>query len=283
MFVRETHSAGGEVNATRELFRKTSHFFARFPILWVPVLLADLLRTLIGTFVPQLTRGALLAAAPKSALGGIAALPKPATIAAISSGIGFAATALGLLLYLYALGIVARALVKSTQHPSWRPTLNFEFPRGIWPAWLQVCGLAALFALLSAIVISWIVRSGLKGGAFQFCVFAVIIPLIAVLLYPAMLVLRRYVLKVQTGVAYEAWPRLPYYLLVFAAVLCSNLAGTAIGVRHAAECGRAEHPAGLWLSAAANTGIGGDCLSVRVRDDGALPKRLSRERRSRRR
>ena len=216
------------MNPTLDLFRRTSQVFVRFPILWVPLLLADVLRAVLNTFVPQLVRGALLASAPKSALGGIAALPKPGTIAAISAGIGFAATAIGLLLYLYALGVIALALMDRTDHSSWKPKLNFDFPRGIWGAWLQACALAALFALFSATVISWIVRSGARGGSVQARVFAAVLPFLTLLIYPATVLLRRYVLKVQGEAANDAWPRLPYYLLLLASAIASNLAGTGI-------------------------------------------------------
>ena len=66
---------GAAVNHVRDLFRRTSLLFVKYPILWLPLVLADTLRTLLQYFTQPLTRGALLAAAPRSSLTGAIAGP----------------------------------------------------------------------------------------------------------------------------------------------------------------------------------------------------------------
>ncbi len=225
------------MNATRDLFRRTSLLFAKYPILWLPLLVADVLRSLVQLMSRGVTRAALLAAAPKSAFGGVAGAPRPGTIALIGGSIGFIVTALGLLAYLYALGVVARALEKETFLASTRtPELKFAKPEGLVPAWLQSAGLAAIFLIFSAtfvsgVVLPWTLRKHFQQATVQWIALAVIVPVAVVLLYVAVGFLRRYVLRVQSGPLLEAGPRGPYFAILVVTALLSNLA--AVGIAYA--------------------------------------------------
>ncbi len=224
------------MNATRDLFRRTSLLFAKYPVLWLPLVMADVIRSLIQLLSRPLTRAAMMAAAPRSAFGGVAGAPSPGTIAAIGGGIGFVVTAIGLLLYLYALGIVARSLAQDTFTPSQAPRLRFPVPEGLLPAWLQAAGLAAVFVVFSTvwitgIVVPWTSRAHFRPASVQWIALAGILPVAALLLYFAVDILRRYVLRVQSQPLAEPGPRIPYFLLLLVTALFSNLA--AIGIAFA--------------------------------------------------
>ncbi len=225
------------MNATRDLFRRTSLLFAKFPILWLPLLMADVLRSLIQLFSRPVTRAALLAAAPKSALGGIAGAPSPGRIALISGTMGFIITAIGLLLYIYALGLIARSLRKETFISETRaPELSFTVPEGLLAAWLQAIGLAAVFIVFSgtvvtAVLIPWTSRKHSQPGTVQWIALAVFVPAVALILYLAVNFLRRYALRVQSRPLDETGPRMPYFLLLITTALFSNLA--ALGIAYA--------------------------------------------------
>ncbi len=225
------------MNATRDLFRRTSHLFAKYPVLWLPLLMADVLRSLIQLLSRPVTRAALLAAAPKSAFGGVAGAPSAAKIALIGGALGFLVTAIGLFLYMYALGVIARSLERDafTSKPR-APELRFSSPKGLLQAWLQTAGLAAIFvvfttAFISGVVLPWTSRARFKPGNVQWIALAVIVPAAAVLLYFAVDILRRYVLRVQSLSPLENGPRSPYFLLLLVTALFSNLA--AFGIAYA--------------------------------------------------
>ena len=222
------------VNETGSLFRRTTVLFTRYPILWVAPLLADVLRSLVQWFSRPLTRAALIAVAPRSVLGGsVAGVPSPAKMAMIGGGIGFCVTALGLLLYLYALGVVAKALIPSASLASRKPELDFEIPEGLGTAWLRASLLAAVFLLysitfVSNILLPWAGRTHLKPGAIQALLFACIVPVLLLVLYLSIGFLRRYVLGVQGQPLSHIGSRMPYFLLLVAAALASNLAAFGI-------------------------------------------------------
>lgn len=226
----------------RDLFRRTSLLFVKYPILWLPLVLADTLRTLLQSFAQPLTRGALLAAAPRSTItGGIAGPPPTWKVELIVSVIGFGAVALGLLLLLYALGVVARAVRPERSIDRQQPELHFEIPEGLGAAWLRIAGLALLFFVflgefVNAVVVPRAVRAHMAANHLQWLIFAVTAPAFLLVLYLAVQPLRRYVLRVQAA-AHTATPRtgqgearLPYFLLLAAAGVCSNLASLGIAL-----------------------------------------------------
>ena len=229
------------MNQVRDLFRRTSLLFVKYPVLWLPLVLADVLRTLLQSYTQPLTRGALLAAAPRSSItGGIAGPPPQWKVELIVGGIGFAAVALGLLLLLYALGVVARAVRPERSIDRQQPELHFEIPVGLGAAWVQIAGLALLFFLflgnfVNAVVVPRAVRAHMAASHLQWLVFAVTAPAFLLVLYLAVGPLRRYARRVQAA-AHTAAPsdvveaRLPYFLLLAAAAVCSNLASLGIAL-----------------------------------------------------
>lgn len=223
------------MNDTLNLFRRTSVLFAKYPILWLPLVLADVLRTLLQWFAQPLTRAALLAAAPRSAIGGSIAGPPPAwKINLIGGGIGFLAIALGILLLLYALGMVARALAPNADLRRHKPEVHFQLPAGIGLAWLQTVSLTALFYLFSAefvstVMVPWATRSHMKPGLVQTAILSFVVPVALVILYFAVGPLRRYVLRAQSQPEARQGARLPYFVLLAAVALCSTLAAFGIG------------------------------------------------------
>ncbi len=230
------------MNQVRDLFRRTSLLFVRYPILWLPLVLADTLRTLLQSFAQPLTRGALLAAAPRSSItGGIAGPPAQWKVELIVGGIGFAAVALGLLLLLYALGVVAGAVRPERSVDRQQPELHFEIPVGLGAAWVQIAGLALLFFVflgefVNAVVVPRTVRAHMASSHVQWLVFAVTAPAFLLALYFAVKPLRQYVRRVQAA-AHTMAPadiagegRLPYFLLLAAAAVCSNLASLGIAL-----------------------------------------------------
>lgn len=230
------------MNQVRDLFRRTSLLFVKFPVLWLPLVLADTLRTLLQYFAQPLTRGALLAAAPRSTItGGIAGPPPQWKVELIVGGIGFAAVALGLLLLLYALGVVARAVRPERSIDRQQPELHFEIPVGLGSAWVQIAGLALLFFVflgefVNAVVVPRAVRAHMAASHVQWVIFAVTAPAFLLVLYLAVGPLRRYVLRVQAAAHTAASrsthgeARLPYFLLLGAAAVCSNLASLGIAL-----------------------------------------------------
>ena len=169
----------------------------------MPLVVADVLRSMVQWFSRPVLREALLASAPHSVLGGgIAGMPSPAKIALIAGGIGYVVTALGLLFYLYALGVVARSIEPDARTGIRKPVLDSSQPDGLWPAWLRVCGLAAVYllftgALVSTVLIPRAARAGIKAATLQWLVAAVVLPVAAVVLYFSIGTLRTYVLRVQ--------------------------------------------------------------------------------------
>ena len=230
------------MNQVRDLFRRTSLLFAKYPILWLPLVLADVLRTLLQYFAPPLTRGALLAAAPRSSItGAIAGPPAQWKVSLIVGGIGFAAVALGLLLLVYALGVVARAVRPERSIDRQQPELHFEIPVGLGAAWVQIAGLALLFFVflgnfVNAVVVPRAVRAHMASSHVQWLIFAVTAPAFLIVLYLAVKPLRRYVLQVQAAAhtaetrSGEGEARLPYFLLLAAAAVCSNLASLGLAL-----------------------------------------------------
>ncbi len=218
------------MNDILDLFRRTSLLFTKYPILWLPLVLADILRTLLQWFSQPLTRAALLAAAPRSAIGsGIAGPPRAWKINLIGGGIGFLSIALGILLLLYALGVVARALQSEAELRRQQPHLHFQIPEGLGIVWLQISGLAALFFLffaefVSAVIGPWATRSHMKPGLAQTLILSFAIPVLLILLYFAVGPLRRFILRVQSQLRERQEARLPYFLLLVLVALCSNLA-----------------------------------------------------------
>lgn len=229
------------MNQVRDLFRRTSLLFVKYPVLWLPLVLADVLRTLLQSFAQPLTRNALLAAAPRSTItGGIAGPPPQWKIELIVGAIGFAAVVLGLFFLLYALGVVARAVQPERSIDRQTPELHFQIPEGIATVLAQVAGLAALFYLFLAeivngFVVSRAAHAHMAATPLQWLVFAVVAPVFLLVLYLAVAPLRRYVLRVQAA-ASAAPPqadarherKLPYFLLLALAALCSNLASLGI-------------------------------------------------------
>ena len=187
------------MNDTRDLFRRTSLLFAKYPILWLPLVLAEIFHTMLQWFSQPLTRAALLAAAPRSAIGGgVAGPPAAWKINLIGGGIGFLSIALGIVLLLYALGVVARALGPGAdlRHGK-QPELHFDIPVGIGFAWLQIAGLAAVFFVFSAefvsvVVVPWATRSHMKPGLVQTVILSGVVPVLLLILYVAVGPLRRF-------------------------------------------------------------------------------------------
>ena len=227
----------------------------KYPLLWLPLVLADALRTLLQWYAQPLTRNALLAAAPRSALGGGIAGPPPQwKIDLIAGGIGFAALVLGLFLLLYALGVVARAVKPHASVDRQRPQLHFQIPEGILPAWLRVSGLAAVFFVYSTVflytaVVPWAAKAHMRPGTVQWLLLAFVVPAFLLMLYLAVNPLRRYVQRVQDQPEKFAGERLPYFLLLAAAALCSNLAsfGIAYLTRRAVPAGQVTPALSLLL------------------------------------
>ena len=229
------------MNDTRDLFRRTSLLFVKYPVLWLPLVLADTLRTLLQWYAQPLTRAALYLAAPRSSItGGIAGPPPQWKISLIAGGIGFLALALGLFLLIYALGVVARAVRPERSIEAQRPALHFQIPAGILPAWLRIAGLAALFFLflsefMPTVVLTWAVRHHMKAGHVQMLFFGLATPALLAVLYLAVQPLRKYVLRVQsvdsplaTGRDASQEAKFPYFLLLALAALFSNLAALGI-------------------------------------------------------
>ena len=166
-------------------------------------MVADVFRTAVQWLSRPVTRAALLASAPHSVLGGgIAGMPSPGKIAFIGGSIGFIVTAIGLLFYLYALGVVARAIDADARTGIRKPTLHSGMPDGLWPAWLRICGLALVYVLftgllISAVLIPRAVHAGFKPASLQWLVAAVVLPMVALVLYVSIGTLRAYVLRVQ--------------------------------------------------------------------------------------
>lgn len=193
------------MNQVRDLFRRTSLLFVKYPVLWLPLVLADVLRTLLQSFAQPLTRNALLAAAPRSTItGGIAGPPPQWKIELIVGVIGFAAVVLGLFLLLYALGVVARAVRPERSLDRQTPALHFQIPEGIGAVLARVAALAALFYLYLAEVVNGLVvpravRAHLAATPLQWLIFAVVAPVFLLVLYIAIAPLRRYVRRVQAS------------------------------------------------------------------------------------
>ncbi len=238
---RGRHPRGVALNLTRDLFRRTSLLFIKYPLLWLPLVIADTLRTLLQWYAQPLTRAALYLAAPRSALGGgIAGPPAQWKISLIAGGIGFLALALGLFLLVYALGVVARAVRPERGVEAQRPELHFQIPTGILPTWLQIAGLALLYFLflsefMPSVVLTWAVRRHMTAGHLQLLFFSLAAPALLAVLFLAVQPLRRYVLHVQAADSPFAAERdasreakLPYFLLLALAALCSNLAALGI-------------------------------------------------------
>ena len=232
------------MNQVTDLFRRTTRLFTAHPILWLLPLLADVFRSLLQWASRPLTRAALMAAAPKSALGGsIAGAPSARSIALIGGGIGLLVTALGLLAYLYALGVVARSLDPDATNTFRKPVLRFEPPRGLIQAWWKITALAVVFVLYSSMLVTAFLvpqaaRAGLKVGAVQFLLFALVAPVLMLLLYLSIDILRTYVLKAQAQPMWKRGPRLPYFLLMVVSGVVSNAAALGIG----ALTGRGSRP-----------------------------------------
>ena len=225
---------GDRVNATRELFRRTSIVFTKYPVLWLPLVLADVLRSLLQWFSQPMTRAVLFAAAPRSAIGGgISGLPSPSKIALITGGMSFVVTVLGLLLYLYALGVVARAVDADARTPARTPAMHFDIPAGLGKVWLQISGLALLFTLYSTGVINAVVlpiamRSHMRPTSLQTLVWVCVLPVLAGILFVAVGPLRRYVLRIQEQPLFRQGPSGPYFLLLAGSAVVSTLASMAI-------------------------------------------------------
>ena len=229
------------MSQTSDLFRRTTSIFTAHPVLWVPLVVADVLKTVVQWFSRPVTRAALIASAPHSALGGgISGMPSPAKIAIIGGGItgltaaaiaarqGKKVAALGLLLYLYALGVVARAIDADARTGIRKPLLETSTPDGLWPAWLRISGLAALYvlcsgAVLSTVIIPRAVHAGVKGTSMSWLVAALVLPLIAMVLFLSINTLRTYVLRVQTQPPARCGNPMPYFLMLAAAVVCGTL------------------------------------------------------------
>ena len=203
-------------------------------MLWLPLVVADVLRSLVQWLSRPVTRAALLASAPRSVLGGgIAGMPSPGKVALIATGIGFAVTALSLLFYLYALGVVSRAIDADARTGIRKPVLHTGTPDGLWPAWLRICGLALVYVLwsgtlVSAVLIPRALRAGLKPASLQWLVAAVVLPLVVALLYLSIGTLRAFVLRVQEQPPTRRGEPLPYFLLLGATVVCGTLVSFAI-------------------------------------------------------
>jgi hypothetical protein len=222
------------VSQTTDLFRRTTSIFTAHPLLWVPLVVADVLRSTVQWLSRPVTRDAQLASAPRSVLGGgIAGIPSPAKIALIGSGIGFVVTVLGLLFYLYALGVVARAIDADARTGIRKPILHAGTPDGLWTAWLRICALAAIYilfsgTLLSAVLIPRALRAGMKPVLIQWMVVAVVLPLVVAVLYLSIGTLRTYVLRVQEQPASRRGDPLPYFALLASAVVCGTLVSFGI-------------------------------------------------------
>ncbi|MGI4854735.1 MAG: hypothetical protein ACRYF4_11910 [Janthinobacterium lividum] len=223
------------MNDTLDLFRRTSLLFAKYPLLWLPLMLAEVLRTTLQWFSLPLTRAALLAAAPRSAIGGnIAGPPAAWKINLISGSIGFLIMALSVLMLLYALGIVARALQPAADLRRHQPELHFQAPSSLGVTWLQITGLSALFFLfsagfVSAVVAPWAGRARLTPGVVQAIILSFVVPVLLVILYIAVGPLRRFVLRVQSEQESREGARLPYFLMLVAGALFSTLASLGVG------------------------------------------------------
>jgi hypothetical protein len=222
------------LSQTSDLFRRTTAIFTAHPILWAPLVCADILRSMVQWFSRPVLRAALLASAPRSVLGGgIAGMPSQTKIALIAGGIGFAVTALGLLFYLYALGVVARSIDPDARTGLRKPLLDSGQPDGLWPAWLRICGLAALYLVCSGTLVSTVLipraaRAGAKAASMQWLIAAVALPLVAVVLYFSIGTLRTYVLRVQAQPLTRRGETMPYFLMMIAAVVCGTLVSFAI-------------------------------------------------------
>jgi hypothetical protein len=222
------------LSQTSDLFRRTTAIFTAHPILWAPLVCADIARSLVQWFSRPVLRAALLASAPRSVLGGgIAGMPSQTKIALIAGGIGFVVTALGLLFYLYALGVVARSLDPDARTGFRKPNVDSALPDGLWPAWLRVCGLAAIYlicsgTLVSSVLIPRAAKAGVKAATMQWLIAAVILPVIAIVLYLSISTLRAYVLRVQTQPLTRRGQPLPYFLMLIAAVVSGTLVSFAI-------------------------------------------------------
>ena len=222
------------MSQTSDLFRRTTSIFTAHPVLWLPLVVADVLRSSVEWLSRPLTRAALLASAPRSVLGGgIAGMPSAAKIALIGGGIGFVVTAIGLLFYLYALGVVARAIDADARTGIRKPALHSDIPDGLWAAWLRISGLAAIYILFSGIMISAVLipralRAGVKPASLQWLVAAVVLPLVAVVLYVSIGTLRAYVLRVQEQPPSRRGKPLPYFILLVTAVVCGTLVSFGI-------------------------------------------------------
>ena len=197
-------------------------------------MVADVFRTAVQWLSRPVTRAALLASAPHSVLGGgIAGMPSPGKIAFIGGSIGFIVTAIGLLFYLYALGVVARAIDADARTGIRKPTLHSGMPDGLWPAWLRICGLALVYVLftgllISAVLIPRAVHAGFKPASLQWLVAAVVLPMVALVLYVSIGTLRAYVLRVQEQPLSRRGDSLPYFLLLIAAVVSGTLVSFGI-------------------------------------------------------
>ena len=200
----------------------------------MPLVAADVMRSLVQWFSRPVLRAALLASAPHSVLGGgIAGMPSPGKIALIAGGLGFVVTALGLLFYLYALGVVARSIDPDARTGIRKPVLDSGLPDGLWPAWLRVCGLAAIYmvcsgTLLSTVLIPRAVRAGVKAVTLQWLVAAVVLPMIAIILYFSIGTLRTYVLRAQAQSSSRRGEPMPYLIMMVAAVVCGTLVSLGI-------------------------------------------------------
>lgn len=223
------------MNDTLNLFRRTSLLFAKYPLLWLPLVLAEVLRTVLQWFSVPLTRAALLAAAPRSAIGGnIAGPPAAWKINLISGSIAFVVMAISVLALLYALGIVAKALRSEADLRRHQPELHFQVPDNLAVTWLQITGLSTLFFLFSAGFVSAVVaplagRSHLTPGMAQTLILSFVVPVMLVLLYLAVGPLRRFVLGVQSQPESSEGARLPYFSMLVAGALFSTLASLGVG------------------------------------------------------
>lgn len=203
-------------------------------MLWLPLVVADVLRTLVQWLSSAVTRAALLASAPRSVLGGgVAGMPSPAKIALIAGGIGFVVTAVGLLFYLYALGVVARAVDPDARTGIRKPVLQPSTPDGLWHAWLRISGLAAVYILFSGTLVSAVLvpraaRAGVKAAVLQWLVAGVMLPVIAAVLYLSIGTLRTYVLRVQEQPASRRGAPVPYFLVLAASSVCGTLVSFGI-------------------------------------------------------
>ena len=200
----------------------------------MPLVMADVMKSAVQWLSRPITRAALIASAPRSVLGGgISGMPSPAKIAIIGGGIGFVVTALGLLFYLYALGVVARAVDADARTGIRKPLLDTSMPDGLWPAWLRICALAALYVLCSGVVLSAVIipralRAGVNANSLSWLAAALVIPLIALVLFLSIRTLRTYVLRVQMQPAERRGEPLPYFLMLVAAAVCGTVVSFGI-------------------------------------------------------